>query len=59
MINNLFGNNFNGASFGIGSQATKLKYCCDLDKTVLAQNFEKRGWISVNPDEDWNFYWYE
>jgi hypothetical protein len=58
MITNLFGSNFNGASFGVSNNpATKLKYCCDLDKTVLAQNFEKRGWISVNPDEDWNFYW--
>ncbi len=42
---------------GPGSGNTRLKYCCDLDKTVLAQNFEKRGWISVNPDDDWNFYW--
>jgi hypothetical protein len=37
---------------------TRLKYCCDLDKTVLGQNFEKRGWIGVNNDDDWNFYWF-
>lgn len=35
----------------------RLKYACDLDKSVLINNFEKRGWISVSADEDWNFYW--
>jgi tubulin polyglutamylase TTLL1 len=34
-----------------------LKYACDLDKSVLINNFEKRGWVSVSPDEEWNFYW--
>ena len=37
---------------------SRLKYACDLDKSVLINNFEKRGWIPVSPDEDWNFYWY-
>ena len=35
----------------------RLKYCCDLDKDVLSSNFEKRGWMSVSQDEEWNFYW--
>ncbi|CAD5123920.1 DgyrCDS12228 [Dimorphilus gyrociliatus] len=37
--------------------STRLKYTTDLDKSVLINNFEKRGWIPVGPDEDWNFYW--
>lgn len=45
---------FQPYSFG---QLNRLKYCCDLDKDVLSSNFEKRGWINVNNDEDWNFYW--
>ena len=35
----------------------RLKYACDMDKSVLINNFEKRGWTSVSPEEDWNFYW--
>lgn len=48
-------NNFQPYSFS--SNNLRLKYCCDLDKDVLSSNFEKRGWINVNYDEDWNFYW--
>ena len=40
-----------------GGMVTEFKYACDLDKSVLINNFEKRGWIAVSPDEDWNFYW--
>lgn len=35
----------------------KLKYACDLDKSVLLNNFDRRGWQAVAADEDWNFYW--
>ncbi|KAI3379555.1 hypothetical protein SNEBB_007801, partial [Seison nebaliae] len=35
----------------------KLKYAIDIDKTVLAQNFESRKWELVENNEDWNFYW--
>lgn len=35
----------------------RIAYCSDMDKSVLANNFEKRGWIQVNPDDEWNFYW--
>ena len=36
---------------------TRVAYCVDLDKSVILGNFEKRGWISVAPDDDWQFYW--
>lgn len=35
----------------------RVTYCTDVDKSVLIGNFEKRGWIQVGPDDDWNFYW--
>ncbi|XP_076029175.1 tubulin tyrosine ligase-like 1B [Oratosquilla oratoria] len=35
----------------------RIAYCTDADKSVLTNNFEKRGWIQVNPDDEWNFYW--
>jgi tubulin polyglutamylase TTLL1 len=28
-----------------------------MDKSVLLNNFEKRGWSQVTADDDWNFYW--
>lgn len=37
--------------------SARLKFACDMDKSVLVNNFEKRGWISVGSEEDWNFYW--
>ena len=46
-----------GGSGGGGGGQVRLKYACDLDKSVLVNNSEKRGWIPVAPDEDWNFYW--
>jgi len=42
----------------LAEEMARVKYACDLDKSVLINNFEKRGWVSVAPDEDWNFYWY-
>lgn len=36
----------------------RLKYASDMDKSVLLNNFETRGWVPVGPDDDWNFYWY-
>ena len=35
----------------------RVRCCTDLDKTVLTQNFDKRNWITVSSDEDWNFFW--
>jgi tubulin polyglutamylase TTLL1 len=35
----------------------RVRCCTDLDKAVLTQNFDKRSWIAVSTDEDWNFYW--
>ncbi|XP_063843784.1 polyglutamylase complex subunit TTLL1-like isoform X2 [Scylla paramamosain] len=35
----------------------RIAYCTDMEKSVLSNNFEKRGWIQVGPDDEWNFYW--
>ncbi|KAK9399495.1 putative tubulin polyglutamylase TTLL1 [Crotalus adamanteus] len=37
--------------------AGKVKWVTDIEKSVLINNFEKRGWIPVSENEDWNFYW--
>ncbi|XP_051890605.1 polyglutamylase complex subunit TTLL1-like isoform X2 [Pristis pectinata] len=37
--------------------AGKVKWATDIEKSVLVNNFEKRGWIQTSTDEDWNFYW--
>ena len=35
----------------------KFKFKTDLDKNVLVQNFEKRGWQKCQENEQWNIYW--
>ncbi|KAF5302280.1 hypothetical protein FQA39_LY10319 [Lamprigera yunnana] len=35
----------------------KVTFCTDLDKSVVVANCEKRGWVQVGPDDDWNVYW--
>ncbi|KFB38254.1 polyglutamylase complex subunit TTLL1 [Anopheles ziemanni] len=40
-----------------GHERMKICFCTDLDKSVLISNFEKRGWVQVTADDDWNFYW--
>lgn len=43
---------------GVGTeQQPKVYFCTDLDKSVLINNFEKRGWLQVGANDDWNFYW--
>nr|XP_021149572.1 probable tubulin polyglutamylase TTLL1 [Columba livia] len=37
--------------------AGKVMWVTDIEKSVLINNFEKRGWIQVAENEDWNFYW--
>ncbi|XP_015449057.2 probable tubulin polyglutamylase TTLL1 isoform X5 [Pteropus alecto] len=37
--------------------AGKVKWVTDIEKSVLINNFEKRGWVQVAENEDWNFYW--
>lgn len=37
--------------------ANKVKWVTDIEKSVLINNFEKRGWTQVTESEDWNFYW--
>ncbi|KAL0274184.1 UNVERIFIED_CONTAM: hypothetical protein PYX00_006665 [Menopon gallinae] len=39
------------------NEKMRIAYCTDVDKSVLIGNFEKRGWVQVGPDDDWNFYW--
>lgn len=40
-----------------GTMAGKVKWVTDIEKSVLINNFEKREWIQVTENEDWNFYW--
>lgn len=35
----------------------KVTYCTDLDKSVVVTNCEKRGWVQVGPEDEWNIYW--
>ncbi|TRY84043.1 hypothetical protein DNTS_021074 [Danionella cerebrum] len=37
--------------------AGKVRWVTDIEKSVLINNFEKRGWIQVTENDDWNFYW--
>uniref|UniRef100_A0A5F9C204 TTL family tubulin polyglutamylase complex subunit L1 n=1 Tax=Oryctolagus cuniculus TaxID=9986 RepID=A0A5F9C204_RABIT len=37
--------------------AGRVKWVTDIEKSVLINNFEKRGWVQVSENEDWNFYW--
>jgi tubulin polyglutamylase TTLL1 len=41
----------------IGNPPSKFRYKTDLDKAVLVQNFEKRGWQKCQENEQWNIYW--
>lgn len=38
--------------------AAKVKWVTDIEKSVLINNFEKREWVQVTENEDWNFYWW-
>ncbi|KAG7165049.1 tubulin polyglutamylase TTLL1-like, partial [Homarus americanus] len=49
------GNNFN--VHGKAIMTARIAYCTDMEKSVLTNNFEKRGWIQVSPDDEWNYYW--
>lgn len=41
-----------------GRRDERVRYKTDLEKSVLLQNFERRGWMRVGPDDsDWNFFW--
>ena len=35
----------------------KLRWRTDLDKQVLIQSFERRGWQKATSDDDWNIFW--
>ncbi|XP_014092334.1 polyglutamylase complex subunit TTLL1 isoform X2 [Bactrocera oleae] len=45
------------AGNAVPHERMRISFCTDLDKSVLVNNFEKRGWLQVSPDDDWNFYW--
>ena len=49
--------NYSAVNQGNLKPQIKLKYKTDLDKAVLIQNFEKRGWQKAQGDEDWNIFW--
>ena len=38
--------------------SSKINFATDFEKSVLVNNFEKRGWTQVSPEDDWHFYWY-
>jgi len=33
--------------------SNKLKFKTDLEKSVLVNNFEKRGWTRAGTDDEW------
>ena len=35
----------------------QVAYCSDMDKSVIIANMEKRGWVAVGPEDEWQFYW--
>ena len=36
----------------------RVKFATDMEKSVLMNNFEKRGWVQTAAENnDWNFYW--
>ena len=36
----------------------RVKFATDMEKSVLMNNFEKRGWLQTTAEAgDWNFYW--
>ena len=39
-------------------QRVKLRWKTDLNKPVITENYNERGWIECDEDdEDWNIYW--
>lgn len=35
----------------------KLAFCSDFEKSIVINNFKRRGWHQVSAEEDWNIYW--
>ena len=41
-----------------GSGSERVKFATDMEKSVLMNNFEKRGWLQTTAEAgDWHFYW--
>ncbi|KAF5399205.1 Tubulin tyrosine ligase like 1 [Paragonimus heterotremus] len=36
---------------------SRLKFATDVDKSVISNNCETRGWTLSSPEDDWNFFW--
>ena len=39
------------------TMTAQVAYCSDMDKSVIIANMEKRGWVAVGPEDEWQFYW--
>lgn len=35
----------------------KMSYCIDIELPVIIGNLEKRQWVHVGPEDNWNLYW--
>src|SRR3989338_8301955 len=70
--NTLSGMSERSSSFKENSSGTVLKYKTDLEKSVVINNFENRGWVRTNDgkfcissycfiqikkETDWHIYW--
>ncbi|OON17264.1 Tubulin-tyrosine ligase family protein [Opisthorchis viverrini] len=38
-------------------QMSRIKYAIDVEKSVISNNCEARGWQCTSPDDDWHFFW--
>lgn len=46
-----------GRSNNSRSENKRINFCTDFDKSIVINNFIRRGWKQVSPSEDWNIYW--
>jgi tubulin polyglutamylase TTLL1 len=44
-------------SVSYSNSRVKLKWKSDLDKEVIIENYNERGWQETKDEEDWNIYW--
>ena len=40
-----------------GNTISKFKWRTDLDQATITQNFEKRGWVRCQENDQWNIFW--
>lgn len=46
-----------GKTTAVAMEKCRVTYCTDLEKSVITNSFERRGWFQVGPEDEWNFYW--